>query len=38
MVDLEKLRFTKTHEWLRVEGSTGYVGITDHAQIGRAHV
>lgn len=32
MVDLEKLRFTKTHEWLRVEGNTGYVGITDHAQ------
>ncbi len=32
MVDLEKLRFTKTHEWLRVEVDTGYVGITDHAQ------
>lgn len=32
MVDLEKLRFTKTHEWLRLEGNTGYVGITDHAQ------
>lgn len=32
MVDLEKLRFTKTHEWLRVEGNIGYVGITDHAQ------
>ena len=32
MVDLDKLRFTKTHEWLRVEGNTGYVGITDHAQ------
>lgn len=32
MVDVEKLRFTKTHEWLRVEGNTGYVGITDHAQ------
>lgn len=32
MYDLEKLRFTKTHEWLRVEGDTGYVGITDHAQ------
>jgi glycine cleavage system H protein len=32
MIDLEKLRFAKTHEWLRVEGSTGYVGITDHAQ------
>ena len=32
MVDLEKLRFEKTHEWLRAEGDTGYVGITDHAQ------
>lgn len=32
MVDLEKLRFTKTHEWLRLEGNAGYVGITDHAQ------
>ena len=32
MPDLEKLRFTKTHEWLRVEGDMGYVGITDHAQ------
>jgi len=32
MVDLEKLRFTKTHEWLRLEGDIGYVGITDHAQ------
>lgn len=32
MVDLEKMRFTKTHEWLRVEGNIGYVGITDHAQ------
>lgn len=32
MVDLNSLRFTKTHEWLRVEGNLGYVGITDHAQ------
>ncbi|KPK40590.1 MAG: glycine cleavage system protein H [Omnitrophica WOR_2 bacterium SM23_29] len=32
MVELEKLRFTKTHEWLRVEGDIGYIGITDHAQ------
>jgi len=32
MTDLEKLRFTKTHEWLRLEGDIGYVGITDHAQ------
>ncbi|MBM3861119.1 MAG: glycine cleavage system protein GcvH [Verrucomicrobia bacterium] len=26
------LRYTKTHEWVRVEGNTAVVGITDHAQ------
>jgi len=26
------LRYTKDHEWLRVEGDTGWVGITDYAQ------
>ena len=26
------LRFTRTHEWVRVEGETAYVGITDYAQ------
>jgi glycine cleavage system H protein len=26
------LRFAKSHEWLRVEGDTATVGITDHAQ------
>jgi glycine cleavage system H protein len=26
------LLYTKDHEWLRVEGDTGYVGITDFAQ------
>ncbi len=25
-------RYTKEHEWLLVEGDTGTVGITDHAQ------
>jgi glycine cleavage system H protein len=25
-------RFTKDHEWIRVEGATGTVGITRHAQ------
>ena len=25
-------RYTKTHEWIRVEGNVGYVGISDHAQ------
>ena len=24
--------FTKEHEWIRIEGDTGTVGITDHAQ------
>ncbi len=28
----EELRYTKDHEWLRVEGDTGVVGITDYAQ------
>jgi glycine cleavage system H protein len=26
------LKYTKDHEWLRLEGETGYVGITDFAQ------
>jgi len=26
------LRYAKSHEWLRVAGDTGTVGITDHAQ------
>lgn len=25
-------RYTKEHEWVRVEGDTAVVGITDHAQ------
>ena len=28
----EDLRYTKSHEWVRVEGQTATVGITDHAQ------
>ena len=28
----ENLRYTKDHEWIRVEGDVGTVGITDHAQ------
>jgi glycine cleavage system H protein len=28
----EDLQYTKTHEWLRREGDTATVGITDHAQ------
>lgn len=26
------LKYTKDHEWIRVEGDTAYVGITDYAQ------
>jgi len=26
------LKYTKDHEWIRVEGDTGYVGVTDFAQ------
>ena len=26
------LKYTKEHEWVRVEGGTGTVGITDYAQ------
>lgn len=25
-------RYAKSHEWIRVEGNTGTVGISDHAQ------
>jgi len=28
----ENLRYTKDHEWIRVEGDKGTVGITDYAQ------
>ena len=28
----ENLRYTKEHEWIRVEGDEAYVGITDFAQ------
>lgn len=27
-----ELRYTKEHEWIRVEGDVAYVGITDYAQ------
>ncbi len=26
------LRYSKDHEWIKVEGDRAYVGITDHAQ------
>ncbi|MBI3318217.1 MAG: glycine cleavage system protein GcvH [Candidatus Omnitrophica bacterium] len=32
MPDLQSLKFTKTHEWVRLEGSRAVVGITRHAE------
>ena len=29
---MSELRYTKEHEWVRVEGDEAVVGITDHAQ------
>lgn len=26
------LKYTRTHEWVKLEGETAWVGITDHAQ------
>ncbi len=28
----ENLKYTKDHEWVRIEGSEAYVGVTDFAQ------
>ena len=28
----EDLQYTREHEWIRIAGDTGTVGITDHAQ------
>lgn len=32
MADLSAYRFTATHEWVKLDGDTATVGITDHAQ------
>lgn len=32
MTNVEQLRFTETHEWIRLDGEMIVVGITDHAQ------
>lgn len=29
---MDNLKFTKNHEWIRVDGSKGVVGISDYAQ------
>lgn len=28
----ENLKYTKDHEWVKIEGDTGTIGITDYAQ------
>ncbi len=28
----DELKYTKSHEWVRVTGDSAAVGITDHAQ------
>jgi len=28
----DNLKYTKDHEWVRIEGQTGTIGITDYAQ------
>jgi len=28
----DDLKYTTDHEWLKIEGTTGTIGITDHAQ------
>lgn len=28
----DELRYTQSHEWVRVDGEIGTIGITDHAQ------
>ena len=28
----EELKYSETHEWIKVEGDTATIGITDHAQ------
>jgi glycine cleavage system H protein len=28
----ENLKYTKDHEWIKVDGNTGIIGVTDYAQ------
>lgn len=30
---LKDLKYADTHEWVKVEGDSATVGITDHAQV-----
>ena len=29
---LEELKYSKEHEWVKIDGNKAYIGITDHAQ------
>ncbi len=32
MIDKSKLKYTETHEWVSLDGTTARVGVTEHAQ------
>ena len=32
MASPDNLKYSKEHEWIRVEGDVAFIGITDHAQ------
>lgn len=32
MSNPQDLKYSKSHEWVRIDGDTAYIGITDHAQ------
>ena len=32
MIDLKELKYSRDDEWLRYEGDTAFIGITDYAQ------
>ena len=32
-LDKSKLKYTDKHEWIRVDGNRGTIGITDYAQV-----
>ena len=32
MDDLKNVLFTKTHEWVKLDGETALVGLSDYAQ------
>jgi glycine cleavage system H protein len=32
MVNMSKVKYTKTHEWIAIDGNVGIVGVSDRAQ------